>query len=97
MSTPLRLDNYTAYPYSYAPLDYEWSLNNNATDIIYVHKNEFERIADLMNEDGDGMILSLACETGERVVRVGGYHFEEQDIIYVPEWIAAIGEGKTKK
>jgi hypothetical protein len=91
----------TALPYGYAPLSYEWATGHNATDVVYVHQRIFQQFAARMDVDGGGFICELlfdGCPFGKysTPIRIGGYHNEEPDIIYTPDWMieaAGIGLG----
>jgi len=81
----------------------ETYLGENDGDCVFIHLSEYERITQRLVSDDVSLIFEmydLKDSTINKIVRIGGFHLEDNRVVYAPEWIintSGFGEKVTLK
>lgn len=77
--------------------------DNNDGDCVFIHLSEYERITQRLVSDDVSLIFKmydLNDSTISKIVRIGGFHLDDNRVVYAPEWIintSGFGEKVTLK
>ena len=68
-------------------------------DSVFIHISDYERITSHLESDDVSLIFKMYDYKNNNtsiIVRIGGFHLDDKNIVYVPQWIIDSVEFKNK-